>query len=467
VPALVSISVGLVLNFVVPVPAGVSPQAWQLLSIFLSTIVGLVLSPLPVGAWAFCALTVCIATKTLTFQQAFSAFLNDVIWLIVISFFFARGFVKTGLGNRVATYFVKWLGKSTLGLAYGLAFSEALICPAMPSTTARAGGVFGPIIRSLALASGSRPDDGSAGKLGRFLVQAQIQGSCHSSALFLTAAAQNLLCLKLAESLGVVVISAWTTWFVVACVPAVVGLLLTPYLVYKLLPPEIKETPDAPAIADQRLAEMGPPSTQEKMMVATMGGAVALWVFGDALGVSSVLTAMIGLCALLVTGVLQWQDCLKESAAWDTLLWFAVLVGMSAQLNSMGLVSALASWVSTQMSQMSLGWGASFALLNVAYFGAHYLFASQTAHVGSLYAAFLAMALAAGAPPVLAAIVFAINSNAFGSITHYSSGQSAIYYGQGYVSLKDTFRVGAICGVFNILLWAIVGGLWWGFLGYF
>ena len=76
--------------------------------------------------------------------------------------------------------------------------------------------------------------------------------------------------------------------------------------------------------------------------------------------------------------------------------------------------------------------------MNVVYFFAHYLFASQTAHVGSLYAAFVAMSLAAGVPPVLAAIVFAINSNLFGAINHYSSGQAAIYYGQvsiiGYIA---------------------------------
>jgi di/tricarboxylate transporter len=27
---------------------------------------------------------------------------NDVIWLIVLAFFFAKGFVQTGLGDRVA-----------------------------------------------------------------------------------------------------------------------------------------------------------------------------------------------------------------------------------------------------------------------------------------------------------------------------------------------------------------------------
>ena len=48
-------------------------------------------------------------------------------------------------------------GKSTLGLAYGLSAAETVIAPAMPSTTARAGGIFMPIISSLAQQSGSQP----------------------------------------------------------------------------------------------------------------------------------------------------------------------------------------------------------------------------------------------------------------------------------------------------------------------
>ena len=176
-PLILSLSVGLILRFAVPLPEGLTPQGWQLLSIFLSTIAGLVLSPLPVGAWAFMGLTASIVTKTLSFSAAFSAFTSEVIWLIVISFFFARGFVKTGLGDRIATYFVKWLGKSTLGLSYGLTISEALIAPAMPSTTARAGGIFLPIIKSLSLSAGSKPGDSSSRKLGSYLIQNQFQVS--------------------------------------------------------------------------------------------------------------------------------------------------------------------------------------------------------------------------------------------------------------------------------------------------
>lgn len=46
-------------------------------------------------------------------------------------------------------------------------------------------------------------------------------------------------------------------------------------------------------------------------------------VVGPAIGVSTVLAAMLGLCVLLCTGVLSWRDCLTYTPAWDTLMWFA------------------------------------------------------------------------------------------------------------------------------------------------
>uniref|UniRef100_A0A6P4AAZ3 dicarboxylate transporter 2.1, chloroplastic n=1 Tax=Ziziphus jujuba TaxID=326968 RepID=A0A6P4AAZ3_ZIZJJ len=465
IPLIISIAIGVVVRFFIPKPVEVSPQAWQLLAIFLSTIAGLVLSPLPVGAWAFLGLTTSIVTKTLSFTTAFSAFTNEVIWLIVISFFFARGFVKTGLGDRIATYFVKWLGKSTLGLSYGLTISEALIAPAMPSTTARAGGVFLPIIKSLSLSAGSKPGDPSKKKIGSYLIQSQFQSAGNSSALFLTAAAQNLLCLKLAEELGVIISSPWIAWFKAASLPAFASLLATPLVLYKLYPPETKDTPEAPAMAAKKLELLGPVTRNEWIMVGTMLLAVSLWVFGEALGVASVVAAMIGLSILLLLGVLDWDDCLRETSAWDTLAWFAVLVGMAGQLTNLGIVTWMSGCVATLLQSFSLSWPAAFGVLQAAYFFIHYLFASQTGHVGALYSAFLAMHLAAGVPGVLAALALAYNTNLFGAITHYSSGQAAVYYGAGYVDLPDVFKMGLVMAFINAIIWAVVGLFWWKFLG--
>ncbi|GAA0144197.1 primary active transporter [Lithospermum erythrorhizon] len=135
--------------------AGVSRNAWQLLSIFLATIVCIITQPLPLGVVALMGLGACVLTKTLTFAAAFSAFGDPIPWLIALAFFFARGFIKTGLGNRIAYQFVKLFGSSSLGLGFSLVFSEALLALAIPSVSARAGGIFLPLVKSLCVACGS------------------------------------------------------------------------------------------------------------------------------------------------------------------------------------------------------------------------------------------------------------------------------------------------------------------------
>ncbi|CAH9110572.1 unnamed protein product [Cuscuta europaea] len=465
IPLIISISIGLIFRFAVPKPSRVSTQGWQLLALFLTTIAGLILSPLPVGGWAFTCLTIAVLTKTLTFSAAFSAFTNEVIWLIVCSFFFSRGFIKTGLGDRVAMLFVRLLGKSTLGLSYGLVLSEAVISPAMPSTTARSGGIFLPIIKSLATSADSHPKDASSRKLGAYLVQSQLQASCNSSAIFLTAAAQNLLCIKLAEGLGVKISSKWLTWLKVSCFPSVIALLASPVIVYKIFPPEMKKTPEAPQIARRKMDEMGPIKTGEWVMVGTMLLMVALWVAGDAIGVASVVTAMLGLSLLLIFGVLDWDDCLSEKSAWDTLTWFGVLIGMATQLNTLGVISWLSDVVAGFLKSHSISSSVAFFILQAAYFFIHYLFAGQTAHVAAMYSAFLGMHLASKVPGSLAALALAYNTNLNGALTHYSSGQAAVYYGGGYVELRDVFKLGIIMAVINIVMWGLVGAAWWKILG--
>lgn len=153
----------------------------------------------------------------------------------------------------------------------------------------------------------------------------------------------------------------------------------------------------------------------------------------DAVGISSVVAAMLALSILLLTGVLDWDDCLKEKTAWDTLSWFTVLVGMASQLTNFGIVTWMSNCVANLLQTFSLSWPAALCILQAAYFLIHYLFASQTGHVGALYSAFLAMHLASGAPAALSALALAFNTNLFGAISHYSSGQAAVYYGGMYI----------------------------------
>lgn len=466
VPALVALAVGLAIRFVIPIPTGVSAQAWSLLAIFAATIVGLLSDPLPIGAWATVCVTVALATQTLSFAQAFSAMTNEVIWLIVASFFFAKGFEKTGLGTRIANLAVSVMGHSTLGLALGLGVAEAVVAPAMPSTSARAGGIFMPVIKSLSASLGSQPGDDSRLRAGAFLVQSQFQTSMHSSNLFATGAAQNLLCIKLAAEAGATVPSPFITWLQGAVVPALIGIVLTPVLVYALAPPQLRETGNAPAEARQRLAALGPMGRDESIMAGTMVLAVTLWVFGDKIGVAPVVAALVGLSVLLVSGVLTWKECLDYNPAWDTLIWFAVLISMSSALGTLGLIGSFSDFAGGALTSLGLPTMALFAALHVLFWGVHYLFASQTAHIGALYAAFLTLMLAAGVPPLLAAMSLAYNQNLFGSMTHYASGQAAVYCGAGYTRSGEVFKVGAALGLMSMALYGTVGMAWWRVLGW-
>ncbi len=458
---IIPILIGTIIWFLPP-PAGVELAAWHLLAIFVATIVGIIAKPLPMGAVAIIGIMMTAVTGTLSTGDALSGFGNTTIWLIVIAFFISRGFIKTGLGARVAYLFMTILGKKTLGLSYGLIASDLVLAPAIPSNTARAGGVVFPILISTTKAYGSNVEDGTQRKMGAFLTLAAFQGTIITSAMFLTAMAANPLAAQLASDQGIDI--SWGTWAIAALVPGIISLLIIPLLIYKIYPPEIKETPAAAQIARDKLAEMGKMKTSEWIMLATFFLLLILWIFGpNSLDMDATTAALLGLAVLLLSTVLSWNDVLNERGAWDTLVWFAALVMMATQLNKLGLIP----WFSDTMGGLVSGfpWVPAFLLLALVYFYSHYFFASNTAHVSAMYGSFLAVALVVGTPPLLAALVLAFFSNLFSSMTHYGTGPAPVLYGSGYVAMGDWWRIGALISVVNIVIWLGIGGLWWKVLG--
>ncbi|WJX51772.1 dityrosine synthesis enzyme [Trifolium repens] len=462
-PLLASIATGVILWFV-PTPAGVSRQAWQLLAIFLGTIVGIITQPLPLGAVAILGLGVSVLTKTLSFVAAFSGFGDPIPWLICLAFFFAKGFIKTGLGNRVAYQFVSLFGSSSLGLGYSLVFSEALLAPAIPSVSARAGGIFLPLVKSLCVACGSNVGDGTENKLGSWLMLTCFQTSCISSAMFLTAMAANPLCATLTlNSINQTI--GWLDWAKAAIVPGLVSLILVPLILYVIYPPTLKSSPDAPKLAREKLEKMGPMTSNEKIMTATLFLTVGLWVFGGVLKVDAVTSAILGLAILLITGVVTWKECLAEGVAWDTLTWFAALIAMAGYLNKYGLIAWFSQTVVKFVGGLGLSWQLSFGILVLLYFYSHYFFASGAAHIGAMFTAFLSVATALGTPPFFGAMVLSFLSNLMGGLTHYGIGSAPVFFGANYVPLAKWWGYGFVISIVNIIIWLGLGSIWWKFIG--
>jgi DASS family divalent anion:Na+ symporter len=449
--------IGLVLWFL-PRPEGVSLQGWHLLALFVATMTAIVLKALPMGVVSIMALTAATVTNTLSFAEAFSGFSNDVVWLVVFAFFVARGFIATGLGNRMAYKVMSLLGKNSIGLGYGLVATDLILAPTIPSVTARVGGIVYPIVKALAdIFTGNSHDP----KMGGYLAATAFQGSVITSAMFLTAMAGNPLLVELAKGQGIEI--TWTSWALAAIVPGLLSLILIPYVIFKLASPTIRQTPHAKEMALDKLKAMGPMKRNEWIMLGTFFLLVFVWIVGPFIGMKATVGAMIGLVILLSSGILKWKDILDETSAWDTFIWFATLVTLSGFLNKFGLTTWFSQWVVGNVT--GFNWIFGFVFLSLVYFYTHYFFASNVAHIGAMYAPLLIVAVALGTPPELAALTLAFFSNLFGGLTHYGSGPAPILFGTGYMAVGTWWKIGFIASLINIAIWMICGGLWWKLLG--
>lgn len=458
---LIPLGLGTIL-YLLPPPEGMDPRGWHLLAIFIGTIVGLVFKPLPLGAVALISMVITVMTGTLSLEpELLSGYGTSIIWLVVYVFFIARGFIKTQLGIRIAFIFVRWFGRRSLGLGYSLVATELLIAPFIPSIAARAGGIMYPVVNAISESLGSRPDDGTARNLGAFLCKVCYNGNLITSAMFLTAMASNPMIQSFASAQGVEI--TWTSWAVAASVPGLVSLIVMPLFFYIFYPPKIKKFDNAVSLANDKLKSMGKMSTKEWTMAGIFLMMLLLWIFGEDYGIKTTTTALLGLCLLLVTKILTWDDVLAEKEAWHTLIWFAILVTMAKYLQVFGVIHWFSSSVGIYVD--GLDWPLAFGILVLIYFYSHYLFASNTSHISAMYAAFLAVAIAAGTPPMFAALSLAYCSNLFSSMTHYGSSSSPIFFGAGYVPIGTWWRLGFMISIVNLIIWFGVGSIWWKALG--
>ncbi|MDH1604104.1 anion permease, partial [Empedobacter sp. GD03739] len=455
----------------IPTPDGVAPNAWHLFAIFAATIIGIILKAAPMGTMCMLAIGVTALTQVLapddagkSITKALTGFGDKIIWLIGISFFIARGFIKTGLGNRIAFIFIRIFGKSSLGLAYGLGLADLCLAPAIPSNTARGGGIIYPIMKSMAISFDSHPDKPETHKkLGSFLTLNSYYMNLITSSMFLTGTASNPMCQKFAADLGINI--TWMSWAAAGFVPGMVAFIIVPLVLYKIFPPELKKTTDAPKMAAQKLKEMGAITKHEWLMLLAFVILLSLWIFGGSLSIDATTTAFIGLTLLLLTSVLTWEDVKSEKGAWDTIVWFAVLVMMASSLNELGFIDWFSNLIKGEIGGLS--WQVAFPVIVLVYFFSHYIFASATAHVAAMYAALLGVGVSLGVPPMLLAMMLGFMGSIYGVLTHYGHGPAPVYFGSGYVELKTWWLKGLEIGIVLLIIYMAVGGLWMKVLGYY
>ena len=295
---------------------------------------------------------------------------------------------------------------------------------------------------------------GHARKIGADLLYTAFATTCVTSSMFLTALAPNLLAVEIIGKTSGIHIS-WMQWFVAFLPIGVALFLIVPALLYVVYPPEVKSGGEVVDWARAQLHEMGALSRKEILMGVLAIVALALWI-GAGAWVGATTVALLVVSAMLVSGILSWNDLLAYKQAWSVLVWFATLVALADGLNKVGFLP----WFGTLTAGALHGVSPLFVVIGlvVVFFLVHYLFASITAQATALLPVFVAsIAAMAGVPVLTIVLLLAFSLGLMGVITPYASGPAPIYFGSGYIESRDFWKLGGLLGALFLVAILAVG----------
>ena len=466
--AAIPLLAGLVIA-VLPIPDGLAPHAWRYFAVFVAVILALITEPLPAAGVGLIGVTLVAATGLVftpaqhadpgfrlpaeAIRWALSGFANSTVWLIFGALVFAMGYEKTGLGRRISLVLVKRLGGRTLGLGYAIMLADLILSPFTPSNTARSAGTIYPVIRNIPELYGSRPGE-SPRRIGGYLMWVAFASTCLTSSMFVTALAPNLLVIDIVRKAQGIEIT-WTEWclgFLPIGLPLV---LVLPWLVYWIYPPEIRASAEVPQWAARELKAMGRITRREWTMAALVSVALGLWIAGGSV-IDATTVALAAISLMLITRVVSWDDILANKPAWNVLAWFATLVVLADGLSRVGFVV----WFGSRAAPLLSGFSPTMALvlLVVLFFVIHYMFASLTAHTTAV----LPVILAAGAavpdlPMRTFALLLGFSLGIMGVLTPYATGPAPLYYSCGFFSRRDFWLLGALFGALFLAALLLIG----------
>ncbi|MEP1471077.1 MAG: DASS family sodium-coupled anion symporter [Halieaceae bacterium] len=437
-----------------PTPDGVVEDAWRLFAIFISTILAVISGGAGILLASILALVIAVLSGTLEPTTAYSGFSQGFILLIVVAFLVGRGVVNSGLGSRIGYLLVRSFGKSSLGLAYSMVATDALIAPAFPSNTARSGVLY-PIVYALAENNGSHPWEESRRRIGAYLMMCSMAGLGLSSALWLTAMAANPIGVALVARQGVEI--TFGSWLLASSVPTLCAMVLVPWCLYRWFPPELKQTPEAPAAAAAQLANLGAMSAKEWITLATFATMVIGWALSTPLGLDATAIAFLGLAVMMLSGIFTLADIKRSGDALETLIWFAILFTISSELDRLGFMQFLGDLLGGYVDGLS--WPLTYLLLTLLYVLLHYLFVSQTAHLLALLGVFIGIAQPE-VPLPLMAMTLLLATNFFSVLTPQASSCNVIFVGSGYITGPEVYRYGGLTTLLCLAIYLVIGAPW-------
>ena len=427
---------------------GLSPKAKRFLAILVMLIFLFVAEPIPLEITAICIGVFLVIMDIADVKDAWAPYMHPVVVFIMCCLIFAISLDKAGLTKRLGYFIIKKAGDSVTRFTFIIAVSLGLASSLMHDAAACAVGIV--TMLPLMRAANIEPHSNTAKFMMLSLPFACSAGGMGS----LVGGGRNMVAAAfLLEFTGLeITFFDWIKYAMPAAiltVPVAVGvvwLVFRPNPKYKM--PKFDE-------------ELAPWSSIEKRTLVIIGIAFVFWLTKGLHGIDYSVTGMLGVAALVLAGVLEWED-IHKNLEWGTAL-FIFGGGISLGLAMGG--SGAAGYFAHLFFPLVQGGGWLVLFIGVAVFGA--LVTNAMANVAAaalILPIVIPMAQLEGVNPTVMALCLGM-ATSFAMLLVIGCPPNAISYSYRYFKASDLTKAGLVATPVLLGVLVLVAGVWWKILG--
>ena len=425
----------------------------------------------PLGVAALLPPLIFSMTEIVQWKEALTSFTNPIIWIFMAGFVLAAAFRKWELDRRIAIRLGSiYKGCNPMIAAFFVAALPVFVLTLTGSITASTSVVFPFLIAYLSMA-GVKP----GGKYSEACMLVLAQAATAGAMLLLISTPPNLIAKETVEEFTTNELT-FLDWLIIGTPHAIIGLLVTWIVAFKILKPKESICTDASRIRAVQ-GQLGKMSRGELVVSALLVVAITLWLLPSVVKViagydsdlnslsdslASVMPeAMPAVLIILLAGiirirgepVLKWDEIAK-GIDWNVVFLFGGGIALGLGLEYSGFAQWLANEVSVSLGENPSAW-TIYAVSCLLGFVLTYA-ASNTA--AALISCPIAATLAHGAGvPMAPAIIGAGLACSVSSAIPSTTPPMAIVYSSGYVKMWTMFKVGIVSDSIRIAALILLG----------
>lgn len=427
---------------------GLSPRAKTFLAVLAFLVVMFVAEPVPLEITAMCIGVLLIATGISDVKDAWAAYMHPVVVFIMCCLIYAIALDKVNVTKRLAHAVAKKAGDSVTMFTFILAVALGLASAVMHDAAAAAIGIA--TMLPLMRAAGIEPNTNTA----RFMMLS-VPFACSAGGMgTLVGGGRCMVAAAFLKELTGMELD-FLDWMIYAgpgaliCVPAAVGVV---YLVFR---------PDPKIKLPKYDEEMGKWTRDEIMTLSIFGLVLLTWLTKGAHGLDYSITGILGVVAMVLTGVLKWHD-IHTHLEWGTALFiFGGGLALGLAMDSSGA----ARYFANLFFPLVKGGGWLVLLAAVGVFGA--LVTNAMANVAAaalILPIVIPMARMEGVDPRVMALGLGMCTS-FAYLLVIGCPPNAISYSFKQFRAVDLTKAGLVATPIMLALVIGVAALWWHIMG--